>query len=138
MSKFRKKYVLRGRRDDVIGCLLHDLRCLPRDKEYVVTLERLAMPVSDAQRGLFWIWMEMLAADIGDTKEEIYERYVKNGPFLNGLGISEISDEDMTEVMNHLQRYFAEWGYNLPSGHDDYYEMLESQQAQRGKTFERY
>ena len=129
----RKKYILSGRRDEVIALLLSDLRKLRRDKDFVVEVARLEMHVSDAQRGLFWIWMEICAADIGEDKVEFYEHYIKNSPVLNGRGISEISEEEMTGVMSALQRYLAEWGYYLPSGHDEYYEGLEHMQAEQSK-----
>lgn len=99
----------------------------------MVTLERLDEPVSDAQRGLFWIWMQIMADDIGYSKEEFYEDVIKNGPILQGRGISEIGTDHMHDLMTALQQYCAAEGYILPSSQDEWYEMLDNQQRNKGR-----
>lgn len=130
---FRKEYILGARRDDVIGTVMHDIRRLPRTRRYKLTLEPLSEPVTDAQRGLWFIWMDILAKDIGyRTGAEIYEEVLK-GMVLGGVGISKLDKDRMTDLMNWAQRFFAEWGYILPSSHDEYYQGLEQEQAVRGR-----
>ena len=132
-----KQYVIRQHRDEAVAVLLRDLRRLPKDKDYIVTVRRLEEPISDGQRKLFWHWMGLLDEWINGRrttagKDDIYDRYVVNGP-LEGRGISEISDVEMHEVMTWLQTHFAENGFHLPSSMDDYYELLDQEQLSRSK-----
>lgn len=129
MARRRKEFVIGRLREKVIGTIVRELRRLPLGTEFLVTVEKLETGMSDAQRGLFWIWMRILADEIGDTPKEIYKRYVKYTSFLEGRGLSELSDEEMSALMNDLQHYFADQGYYLPSGQDEYYEALEQMQA---------
>jgi hypothetical protein len=128
--KRRKQYVFRRHRDEAIGLLLHDLRVLPNNRDYIVTVERLDEPVSDGQRKLFWKWMGIMADDMGYEKKEFYEDVIKNGPILQGRGITEIGKDKMHETMTALQQYCAAEGYILPSTMDEYYAALDEQQRQ--------
>jgi hypothetical protein len=127
----RKQYVFRRHRDEAIGLLVRDLRGLPTNRDYLVTLERMDEPVSDGQRKLFWKWMGIMGDDIGLDKEEFYDQYIKNGPILQGRGISEIGTDLMHETMTAIQQYCAAEGYILPSTLDEYYTALDEQQRQQ-------
>jgi len=129
-----KEYVIRRHRDQALGVILRDLRRLPTNKDYIVTVRRLEEPISDGQRKLFWVWMGMLDEWINGYKtekgkREVYEQYVV-GDILEGRGISEISDMEMHETMTFIQQHFAANGFHLPSTMDDYYEHLDQQQVQ--------
>ena len=54
---------------------------------------------------------------------------------MGGRGITELSKDEMTDLMNWTQRFFAAFGYTLPSGHDEYYRGLEAELATRGRRY---
>lgn len=129
-----KIYILGNQRDAVVAALNHDLRRLSRGKVYQVTLEALREPISDAQRKLWWVWMDILANEVGYLqKEGFYEDSFKDSEILQGRGITDLSKDEMTDLMTMTQHAMADFGYYLPSSHDEYYDGLEAELAARGR-----
>lgn len=132
----RRQYPLANpaKREDVIAALVADLRALPDDKPFMVTLGNLEKPLSDGQRRLWWVWMQIMGDEMGDTKEGVYDSLKHDlVPEMAGRGISELSNEEMQYVMNVVQRAAAMMGWHLPSSMDDYYQGLEAMNASRGR-----
>ncbi|MCB1504487.1 MAG: hypothetical protein KDJ47_05880 [Hyphomicrobiaceae bacterium] len=134
----KREYIIAdpAKRKNVMKALLHDVGQLPDNKPWVVTIKRLETPISDGQRKLWWVWMQILGDDMGDTKEGVYET-IKHDlvSWMQGRGISDLSNEEMHALMEEVQMAASSLGWHLPSSMDDYYLGIESMQAERGKNF---
>lgn len=136
--KREKAYVIDSpdKRRHVMRALVHDLAELPKDQAYIVTVAPLSKPISDGQRKLWWVWMEILGEAMGDTKQGVYESLKHDlVSWMEGRGISELSADEMHFLMDEVQRAAASMGWTLPSSMDAYYAGLEQMEADRGAKF---
>lgn len=132
----KREYIIAdpAKRKNVMKALLHDVGQLPDNKPWVVTVKRLQVPASDAQKGLWWIWMQILGDHIGYTKIGMYEVFKERRGCLNGESINDVTQEQMHAAMEYVYWVGVELEVHLPSGLDDYYVGLESMQAERGRN----
>ncbi len=134
----KREYVLSdpSLREDVISALVRDLQALPNDKPFVVSLSKLQTSISDGQRKLWWVWMQIIGDDIGDTKEGVYESLKHDlVSWMEGRGISDLSQDEMHALMEQVQMAASSIGCVLPSSMDAYYLGLEQMMAERGREF---
>lgn len=136
--KRSKSYIIDSpeARRHVMRALVHDLAELPKDRPFIVTVAPLERPISDGQRKLWWVWMEILGEAMGDTKQGVYESLKHDlVSWMEGRGISDLSSDEMHFLMDEVQRAAASMGWTLPSSMDAYYASLEQMEADRGKKF---
>ncbi len=107
----------------------HDLRdkitkC--KDGYYRIKIDGWKESRSLDQNSLFWVWMEIMGEYHGMTKYEmhdemiemfapIYTRKTISGkPKQERMGTSKMNMKQMSEFMNHIDRFAAEWDVQLP------------------------
>lgn len=124
------------KRGGVEAALIHDLRNLPADRGYMVTLSRVQEPISEGQKKLWWVWMQIIGDVIGDTKGGVYESLKHDMiGWLEGRGITDISHEEMHYLMTQVQIAVSSIPIYLPSSMNDYYRSLEQLDAERGADY---
>ena len=134
----KREYVLADpeKQADVINALVHDLEGLSLKNPWLITVKRLETPISDGQRKLWWVWMEILGDIIGYTKRDMNDAFFGWIDWLEDRSsITELDHEEMHQLMEEVQHAAASMGWHLPSSMDDYYMGLEAMTAERGKSY---
>ena len=106
-------------RDDVRDAVA---KC--KDGYYALTIKTWDRTIE--QNALYWQWLTIIGDDLGYTKEELHEimldefapvmtyRDLQNKPKQRKIRSSEMSVKEMSEYMNHIDRFAAEQSIILP------------------------
>jgi hypothetical protein len=95
-----------------------------KDGYYAVTIKIWDRTLE--QNALYWKWLTIIGDDLGYTKNEVHEimldmfapimtfRDLHNKPKQRKVRSSEMSVKEMSEYMNHIDRFAAEQNIILP------------------------
>lgn len=80
------------------------INSLPLDPVHEVIIREHKKDRSADQNSLYWKWLTVIGADLGESKEELHERY--KGEYL--VNIYERDDPDYAEMLQTLREVYRE------------------------------
>lgn len=115
-----------------IACLVHGLNT---SREWEVIIKPYQKKRSDRQNGLYWIWIGIIADDLGYEKDDLHdilrERFLPvrrevilgiERKRLTSTSSRDFTTQMMAEYMANIERFAAqEFGILLPRSDDDYH-----------------
>ncbi|MGW8178838.1 MAG: hypothetical protein ACWGQW_08765, partial [bacterium] len=127
-----KTFVLNGRNNDVIR---NYLRMLPYDGTYKIEIKKVESKRSLSQNALYWMWVTIIANDIGHTKDEMHDllRFTLLNPITTEVmgrvieqlpSTTKMKTKEFVEYLNAIEMWAADFGILLPQPEDIYYEAM--------------
>jgi len=127
-----KTFILNGRNNDVIR---EYMKLIPFDGTYKMEIKKVQSKRSLAQNDLYWMWLTIIANDIGYTKDEMHDvmrdmllepvvkevmgRVISTLPSTTDMGV-----KDFCDYLNAIDIWAAGFGIILPQPEELYYLAL--------------
>jgi hypothetical protein len=80
------------------------IQALPLDSSYEVIIRKYKKDRSAAQNSLYWEWLTIIGKELGESKEDVHERYKSN--FL--VNIYERDNPDYAEMLQTLRNIYSD------------------------------